>query len=125
MNESLNQNISISVMTTISGREVMRDFYIAHIISKYSIDGYSTALHLIDGSTVTVRQTPGEIDAKIALAKRDESSPHMFRELDAVSRVEIITDKGREFTIHDQDRVISELQDDGRTLKIFTFEGDK
>jgi len=43
---------------------------------------------------------------------------------DKITRVEVITDKGREFVKWDC-KIKLEIQDDGKTLKIFTSENEK
>lgn len=50
----------------------------------------------------------------------EEISEATSDELEGVTRLEIITQDGRDYVKRELDRVTISLQDEGRTLKIFT-----
>jgi hypothetical protein len=62
--------------------------------------------------------------ARAALAQPEPETGGSLTNYPKVTRVEVITSKGREFVQHERAHVRFSLQDDGRTIKVFLSSND-
>jgi hypothetical protein len=63
-------------------------------------------------------------EARAALAQPEPETDDSLTNYPKVTRVEVITSKGREFVQHECAHVRFSLQDDGRTIKVFLSSND-
>jgi hypothetical protein len=69
-------------------------------------------------------ESPLTCMARAALAQPEPETVGSLTNYPKVTRVEVITSKGREFVQHECAHVRFSLQDDGRTIKVFLSSND-